>query len=968
VLRLKVLGGLSVQRDGRPLSGALAQPRRLAVLALLARAGAGGVPRDRIIATLWPDTDDERARHTFSQTVYGMRRELGDDVIEGIRELRLNAELLSIDVLDFQSAVAAHALEHATEVYGGPFLDGFHLPGAEEFERWVERERGVLDHSYTNLLERLARDATSRDDHARAVEWWRKRAAHDPLDGRVALSLMQALEALGDRLGAIQHARVYELLIEQELSLPPDREVARYAAELRRTQAAVVTPEPVPVAIAAAAEIATASSEAPTEPSEELIVTEPGPEVPRARPLSRRRTFLAAAGLVAVAALGAVVLRTRDSTAGGPAPIVAVGRITDYRANDPAAIAGSLTDLLATNLGRAAGVRVVSGARMYDLLRRVGNGHDSSSGAFAAVAQQAGAEQLVDGALYDHAGRLRLDLRRIDLASGAVRAAYSVEAPDVFALADSGTARLIAGLGASAPPGSVADVTTRSAAAYRLYEQGLRAHFRGDVTVARTFFDAAVAEDSLFALARYYAALDAGNVVEIRRGLERARQLAARATDRERLTILAGWAAAMALPSLRPIAETLAARYPTEVGGHLNLGIAHVLEGRFLDALEPLGRVVAMDSLGLRNATAVCGACDAFRWMASAYQLADSLPGAERVARRWVRLQPESRNAVVALTDVLDVQGRGREADSVLRATPPNVLQRADVLTRRASYLIRSGDFANADRLLADVLETGNVGERIDGYWWLGISLRQQGRLTEALDAARRIRGIYRPTLPPASGGLPTVVALEGQILLEMGRARESAMVFDSIARGREELESGATEARRLTWHLTHSATARAAAGDTVALARLIDSVQALGAASGFGRDGRLHHYVRGLLLIARHDDDGAARELEQSLVSRTLWYTRANYELGRILVRLGRPADAVAVLQPALRGSIEASNLYVTRTELHELLAQGWDAANGRDSAVAHYRVVANAWKRADPRFQPRRSRAEARAAAGER
>ena len=61
-----------------------------------------------------------------------------------------------------------------------------------------------------------------------------------------------------------------------------------------------------------------------------------------------------------------------------------------------------------------------------------------------------------------------------------------------------------------APAGSVADVTTRSATAYRLYEQGLRAHFRGDRTVARTFFVAAVAEDSLFALARYYAALDAG--------------------------------------------------------------------------------------------------------------------------------------------------------------------------------------------------------------------------------------------------------------------------------------------------------------------------------------------------------------------------------------------------------------------------------------------------------------------------
>src|SRR4029453_11402238 len=113
----------------------------------------------------------------------------------------------------------------------------------------------------------------------------------------------------------------------------------------------------------------------------------------------------------------------------------------------------------------------------------------------------------------ERGGRFRLDPRRIDLPSGAVRAAYSVEAPDVFSLADSGTARLVAGLGIAALPGSGADVTTRSATAYRMYEQGLRAHFRGDAAVARNFLEAAVAEDSLFALAQYYAALDPGHVM-----------------------------------------------------------------------------------------------------------------------------------------------------------------------------------------------------------------------------------------------------------------------------------------------------------------------------------------------------------------------------------------------------------------------------------------------------------------------
>jgi hypothetical protein len=72
-----------------------------------------------------------------------------------------------------------------------------------------------------------------------------------------------------------------------------------------------------------------------------------------------------------------------------------------------------------------------------------------------------------------------------------------------------------------------------------------------------------------------------------------------------------------------------------------------------------------------------------------------------------------------------------------------------------------------------------------------------------------------------------------------------------------------------------------------------------------------------------------------------------------------GRPRDAVSVLQPALRGSIEASNMYVTRTEIHELLAQAWDSLGRRsperDSARVHYGAVARAWRRPDPAFAAR-------------
>ncbi len=93
--------------------------------------------------------------------------------------------------------------------------------------------------------------------------------------------------------------------------------------------------------------------------------------------------------------------------------------------------------------------------------------------------------------------------------------------------------------------------------------------------------------------------------------------------------------------------------------------------------------------------------------------------------------------------------------------------------------------------------------------------------------------------------------------------------------------------------------------------------------------------------------------------------YTRANYELARALLALGRPAEAIYPLQAALRGDLQSSNLYITRTELHELLAEVFEAGGARDSAAAHYRAVATAWAGADPAFRARWQRARDRAAA---
>jgi tetratricopeptide (TPR) repeat protein len=648
-------------------------------------------------------------------------------------------------------------------------------------------------------------------------------------------------------------------------------------------------------------------------------------------------------------------------------PAVAVGLISDFREAREGA-ARPLADMLATNLARAEGLRVVSPARMLELLRQLGAA-DTAAGAFVSAARLAGASELVDGTLYARpGGALRLDLRRVDIASGAVRAALTLEGGDLFALADSGTARLLAGFGVPGVRGSVADVTTRSEAAYRLYAQGVRAMVAGPPDSAAALLDGALAADPGFAMAALYRAMTRADRADRAAGLAVAARLAERASERERLLIRARYAGYMAMPELRAVADSLVARYPAEVEGHFFAGVARVEEAEWAAALPFLERAVAMDSLSLAAASPRggvafgCTACSALSELARAYASAGDGAGAVRLARRWTRLQPRSGRPWAELGEQLDAVSRWDEA----RAAYDSAFAREPTtnIWLLVKHEIRRGRLGEAERLARGRLGVGPAAERAAALWMVFYTLRHQGRAREAERAARE----FRVLLDSIAGGRATAGEAfnHGIALVDADRPREAAALFDSIVHGR--LRPGEDE-RSLARHrpnaLALTAWARWRAGDTASLARLADSTEVAGRAHGWRLQQRMHHEVRAMLLAARGDRARAADEWRAAITSPTRYSMRQATQAGPLLTGLGRPRDAIATLQPALRGLVDGMG---TLTELHEALGDAWARVPGpaaRDSAAAHWRYAADAWRGGDPPYAARAAAARRRRAA---
>jgi len=159
-LHLTLLGNTSlVGEGGSAIAGVLGAPKRLALLAYLVLAEPAGFHRrDTLVAMLWPQLDQARARGALRNALHLLRRDLGDGVLlsRGDEEVGVAAGALACDVLHLRAALRAGHSRRAVALYRGPLLPGFFVPGADpDFEEWLDGERRRLDLAVARAAEKM---------------------------------------------------------------------------------------------------------------------------------------------------------------------------------------------------------------------------------------------------------------------------------------------------------------------------------------------------------------------------------------------------------------------------------------------------------------------------------------------------------------------------------------------------------------------------------------------------------------------------------------------------------------------------------------------------------------------------------------------------------------------------------------------------------------------------------------------
>ncbi|RJQ69344.1 MAG: hypothetical protein C4519_21790 [Desulfobacteraceae bacterium] len=100
-VKIYTLGRFSLLIDGQPLqSSGKAQQKPLELLKVLIASGGREVGKDRLINTLWPDTDGDKAARALDTTLHRFRKLVGYEQVIQVRDrkLSLNAQLCWVDI------------------------------------------------------------------------------------------------------------------------------------------------------------------------------------------------------------------------------------------------------------------------------------------------------------------------------------------------------------------------------------------------------------------------------------------------------------------------------------------------------------------------------------------------------------------------------------------------------------------------------------------------------------------------------------------------------------------------------------------------------------------------------------------------------------------------------------------------------------------------------------------------------
>lgn len=180
------------------------------------------VTRDELVNLFWSELNEGTAKKNLRNALYQIKKTLGEEVLytpkRSIVEISSQVDL-KIDVSDLLD-------KENLEIYTGPFLQGYNVKNAENFEDWILGYREFCRERFTEMAYDQVEDGASENvgDIIRIMSIVIK---VDPYDERAYRIIMQAYSDSGHMNKAFKIFQSLKTLLNEDLGVEPDVETKR---------------------------------------------------------------------------------------------------------------------------------------------------------------------------------------------------------------------------------------------------------------------------------------------------------------------------------------------------------------------------------------------------------------------------------------------------------------------------------------------------------------------------------------------------------------------------------------------------------------------------------------------------------------------------------------------------------------------------------------------------------------------
>ncbi len=254
-LSLVCLGACGVTVNGAPVTAFRSQ-KVLALLVYLAVEADRPHRRERLAGLLWPDSDEEAARHSLRQALSNLRQSLHDkDAVPSHLIVTRDAVWFNrpsdhtLDLAEFAGLLdtcerhrhrgipsckpCIQRLERAEALYRGDFLEQFFVSDSAEFEEWATIKREQLQRRALEALGQLAASYEQRGayEKARGALWRQVELA--PWYEEAYRHLMRVYCLLGQPTASMAQYESCRQALDEALEVEPSEETTALYERIR---------------------------------------------------------------------------------------------------------------------------------------------------------------------------------------------------------------------------------------------------------------------------------------------------------------------------------------------------------------------------------------------------------------------------------------------------------------------------------------------------------------------------------------------------------------------------------------------------------------------------------------------------------------------------------------------------------------------------------------------------------------